>query len=263
MCKGYYVFSAQTLKGETMTKGIVLYTKVGEDSAHMLAEVLQADIENPYKTGERDYSKYLYVFKFGFSKAIRAKRGCTFNRKTPTEIAIDKRKTFSALAGTGTTVEYTESLQEAQKWLEDGHVLAGRETTTGSNGEGLVYIQTLGELGDSPATLWTKLVDEVQELRAYMWRNKVIALYVKTIKVSKGIFRFKLIPRSELYIHPQLVEIATNVYDKIGLDFCGVDIIADTAGKLNVLEVNSAPILFPYTIKQLVKEINTEIMHNG
>lgn len=240
-----------------MTKIIVLSTKVGEPSASILADALKADIENPYETEKRDYSEYDYVFKYGFSKKITAKRGRTFNKSVPTKIAIDKLKTFNALKNTGITVEYTTDINEAIQWIRDGHILVARATITGSNGEGITYIEKEENFWDVSAVLWTKLVREVQEFRVYLWRNKVLSLYVKTNK--NGIFSFKLIKEDESYNHPQLVAVANTLYENIGLDFCGVDVITDTSGKLNVLEVNSSPILFLYTLKRLVANINKEI----
>jgi glutathione synthase/RimK-type ligase-like ATP-grasp enzyme len=240
-----------------MTNIIVLSTKVGEPSASILAEALKADIENPYETEKRDYTEYDYVFKYGFSKPIRAKKGRTFNKSEAVKKAVNKLKTFSALNGTGVTVEYTTDIDEAASWIRDGHILVARATVTGSNGEGITYIQREEDIKNTPALLWTKLVNEAQEFRAYLWKNKVLSLYVKTAR--EGIFSFKLIKEDESYTHPQLTTVVNAIYEKIGLDFCGIDIITDINGKLNVLEVNSSPILFPYTLKRLVNNITKEI----
>jgi hypothetical protein len=238
-----------------MTKTVVLYTKVGEQSAHILAEALKADCENPYETDKRDFSNYDCIFKFGFSRPVKAVKGATINKAIPTQIAIDKLKTFDALIGCDITVAYTTDKTEAHNWLMDGHILVARRTSSGSNGDGLSYIQSITEFNNSDAVFWTKLIDEVQELRVYIWKKEVLSIYVKTINNNSGVFDFKLIKKDDSYNHPQLVDLVNKVYNNIGLDFCGLDIITDTSGKLNLLEINSSPILFPYTVKQLVSKI--------
>lgn len=239
-----------------MNKIIVLSPKISKESSQLLAESLGADLEFPFETDNRDFSKYDYVFKYGFSKKIKAKKGCSFNKADAVVIAKDKLLTFNALKGLDITVEFTQDFEQALAWSKDGHTVVAREFSSESNGKGITYCTTPGELQFlPPQKFWTKCIYETQEMRVNLWRDKVLSIYVKAI-TKKGFFKFEL--HKGLEEHPQLVDIAQKVYKNIGLDFCGLDVLQDN-GKLRILEVNSAPILFPYTVKKLTACINKEI----
>ena len=238
-----------------MNNIVVLSPEVSKESAGILAEALGAKLEFPYKTENRDFNNYDYVFKYGFSKPIKAKKGCVFNKSKAVEISRDKVSTFNALKGLGITVDFTDDYPIARDWMKDGHTVVARKYSKESNGKGMSYCTSLGQLENTDAVFWTKCEYEAQELRVNLWHNRVISIYVK-IK-ENDFFVFKL--HKGMEEHPQLVNIANKVYDKIGLDFCGLDILNDKEGNLLLLEVNSAPILFPYTCNKLVACIKKEI----
>lgn len=234
----------------------VLTPEVSKESAEVLATALNADLIFPYVTEERDFTKYDYVFKYGFSKKIKAKKGATFNKTENINIARDKIQTFVTLKDENITVPMTLNKEQAVQWIKDGHNAVAREFSKEANGKGITYCTTIKELNTAPAIFWTKQIHEVQELRVYLWRNKVLSIYIKDI--GDGNFIFKLNKGQEE--HPQLVNMANKVYEKVGLDFCGLDVLTDVDGTLLLLEVNSAPILFPYTCKKLVSQIKQEIV---
>lgn len=238
-----------------MLNTAILSPRVSKESAGVLANLLDAELVFPYETLERDFTKYDYVFKYGFSAKIKAKKGVTFNKTAAVEKAMDKVLTFNALKGTGVTVDFTDSIMVAEGWLQDGHTVVAREFSNESNGKGITYCTTEKEFYSAPAKFWTKYSPALQELRIYLWRNKVLSIYVK--ETSKGFFVFKLQQGHEE--HPQLIEMANKVYENIGLDFCGLDVLTEEGGHLRLLEVNSAPILFPFTAKRLVANIIKEV----
>lgn len=232
---------------------IVISPKISEDSAKLLANSLMANYENPYETKNRDFTTYNTVIKYGFSKKIKANN--VINKHKHTLIAMDKLKTFEALKNSIYIVPYTTDKEVAKTWLDYG--VAARSSTTDSNSKGLTYCDTIEEIENTPAILWTKYIEHTHEFRVNIWRNKVVSVYTKYI--DKEHFRFKLFQGVEE--HPQLVELVNEVYKKIGLDWCGIDILRDYNGSLYLLEVNSAPILFPYTLKKLVNIIKKELNH--
>jgi len=233
----------------------VLSPKVSKESAAVLANLLDAELIFPYDTTERDFRKYDHVFKYGFSGKIKAKKGVTFNKTVAVEKAMDKLYTFDVLKDTGITIDFTMDRGVVEKWIAVGHTAVAREFSNESNGKGITYCSTKKELDQAPAKFWTKYSQALQELRIYLWRNKVLSIYVK--EINNGFFVFKLQQGHEE--HPQLVEMANKVYENIGLDFCGLDVLTEEGGHLRLLEVNSAPILFPFTAKRLVASINKEI----
>lgn len=233
---------------------IVISPVVGQESARELAQVLGWEYENPYVTGERNFTKHEKVFKYGFSRPIKAKKNSIFNKTEAVELSRNKIKTLASLKDSGYCIEYTSSRKQAEDWLKEGTVVA-RSTAEGSDGEGLTYCENKTDLKKAPAEFWTKYIEHTDEFRVNVWRGVVLSIYEK--RRNGGFFKFCLWQGQEH--HPQLVDLVTKVYKVIGLDFCGLDILRDDKGRLHLLEVNSAPILLPYTLKKLVKHIQKEM----
>lgn len=235
---------------------IVLSSKAGFESASALADALGCKYENPFETGNRDYRAYSTIIKYGFSRPIKTTKGSlVINKTSSTELALDKVKTFALFEGENLTVPYTLSLKEAAKWLKDGTVVA-RETATGHNSEGIKFCDTGEELIEANAVFFTKWIKSTNEFRVNVWRNKVVSVYDKV--ENNGIFSFKLFKGVEE--HPQLVSIVEKVYEKTALDWYGLDVLRDKKGNLMLLEINSAPVLYPYTLKKLSTILEKEVV---
>jgi glutathione synthase/RimK-type ligase-like ATP-grasp enzyme len=234
---------------------IVVSSKAGFESASALAEMLDCKYENPYETENRNYTQYDVVFKYGFSRPIKTKKGAkVFNKTESTNVALDKLKTFDLLKEDGVCVAYTLDLKQAAKWLKtDGYVIA-RSTATGHNSEGVTFCTDAEDLLNADAKFFTKYVDHTNEYRINCWRNSVISVYDKVEKNEE--FTFKLFKGVEE--HPQLVSLVQKVYDKTKLDWFGLDVLRDKQGNLTILEINSAPILYPHTLKKLTTIIEKE-----
>lgn len=243
---------------------IVLSPDISEDSAKHLAEALGAKWENPYKTENRDFSKYDLIFKYGFSKAIKKKPiiGKVLNKTEATNIAMDKIAVFKVLEKEKITVPFTVDKDVARQWFKKGNVVVARSLVKGANGAGLVYCETEQKLENTEAIFWTKYIEHTNEFRVNIWRNKVISIYDKKRKPHKGekteLFDFILYKGQEN--HPQLVNMVQKVWENIGLDWCGIDILCTKGGELILLEINSAPILYPHTLKILTSLVRKELV---
>lgn len=239
---------------------VVISPKGSTESAQKLADALDADYFNPYQTKNVDFSKYKTVINYGYSPPIMANK--VINDYIPINIAIDKRITFHVLGDLGITVPCTSSIQEALSWLYEGKVVVARTQVKGSNGKGLTYIYNEEQINSVEAKLYTQYIEHTHEFRINLWKDKVVSVYHKARldDIDTGNQKFKFILYKGQETHPQIIKIASIIYDKIGLDFCGVDVLCDPFGVLHVLEVNSAPILFPYTLKKLVTLIKKEVM---
>ena len=235
---------------------IVLSPNVSVESAKSLAEALKAKYENPYETRNRDFTKYDVVVKYGFSRPIKTKKGALVVNKTKSvEIAIDKIKTLSLFKEDGFTVPFAITKAEAKKFLDKKGSVVARLDATASNGIGIVYCDTEEELKKvTEAKFYTKYIKSTNEFRVNVWRDKVVSVYDKVVPNEH--FRFKLFQGVEE--HPQLVAMAKAIYEKTGLDFYGLDVLRDRKGTLHLLEINSSPVLFPYTLNKLTTIIKKE-----
>lgn len=232
---------------------IVLHSKEGTDSAKFLADALNADYENPYQTEKTNYLNYTLVVKYGVSKKIKAPPGKVINKSLETLKAINKTQTFELLAKENVTVPYTKNKEIAKEWINSGWVVA-RNTENQHNGKGMQYCTTKNEVELSTPIFWTKYVNHTNEFRIYCWKNKVLSIYDK--KENDNIFTFHLFKGAEN--HPQLQEMVNKIQKHIKLDWYGLDVLRDINGTLYLLEINSAPILFPYTRAKLLPHILKE-----
>ncbi len=236
-----------------MKKLIVISSAVSCTSARTLAKELECPWENPYDTGNRDFSEYEHVIKYGFSRPIKANH--VFNTAAAVQAAINKLDVYKAFKPDGFCVEFTGDPKEALKWIKDGHKIVARNDLYGSHGDGVFILDGDKEFNNTPAILWTKYIPHTHEFRVNLWRDEVISIYDKP--EVKGEFRFILYKGQEK--QQQLVDMAAAVYKKIGLDWCGLDVLCDKKGNLTLLEINSGPILFPYTMRKLVERIKKAI----
>jgi glutathione synthase/RimK-type ligase-like ATP-grasp enzyme len=170
-------------------------------------------------------------------------------------MVIQKHVTFDKLKKHNITVPYTTDLEEAATWLEEGETVVSRAVDDGHNGKGLTYITNQKELHNTKAVFWTKFIDHTNEFRINIWRNKVVSVYDKIQK--NELFHFKHFKGVEE--QPQLLFLVNTIYNTIGLDFCGLDVLRDKEGNLHLLEINSAPTLHKETLENLTKIIKEEI----
>lgn len=228
---------------------LVISPKCGEESAKTLAESLGADYINPYDVNIKEYWEYNnheYVFNYGFSKPTKG-TALKINKAEAVNISCDKIKCLKLLKGKCQTVVFTEDINEAKSWIDQGRIAVARALVKSNNSKGLVFCYTKEEIDNTPAKFWTRYIDHVAELRINVWKGKVVSIYNKVVKNNH--FIFKLIQGQEG--QPQLNHIVTQVYEQTGLDWCGIDLLLTAKGNLYFLEVNSAPVLYPYTLKKL------------
>lgn len=237
-----------------MPKFIIISPNVGYESASELAHQMKVPYEDPFKTDNRDFRKYDFVFKYGFSRPIKANK--VFNKSKHIELSRNKLKTLAAFKDSQFTIPYTENKEEAATWVGVGKSGAvARNVVDGDNGAGVEFCFTKKDFDKAPAIFWTKYIPHTNEFRVNIWRDQVVSIYEK--KTNGKYFKFCLFKGQEQ--HPQLVELAKEIYKRIGLDWCGADIVRDKQGNLYLLEVNSAPILFPYTMKKLITILEKEM----
>lgn len=234
---------------------LVISPKIGEDSAKRLALNLNAKYINPFKTEERDFSKFTHIINYGFSRKIKGT--VIINKPQLIQITRDKVKCFKLLKDKCNTVPFTEDKNLALYWINIGRTVVARTLTKADNGKGLIYCNTKENIEDVHAKFYTRFTPHVAELRVNVWKGKILSIYHK--KRNKGFFDFLLLREKQFVENMQIIQIVEKIYKEIPIDWCGIDLLLSKDGTLFFLEINSAPILYQYTLKKLTSIIKKEI----
>lgn len=232
----------------------VISPKCTSQSAKYIAEQLKTwynDVTyyNPYQ----DYPSQSFdlVVNYGCSSNVPlCKR---INEPRSVAVAINKLDTFKAVKK-DLRVVYTTKKDQALKWIKDGFHVVIRETSVGNRSEGVTITDKEEDINSKLAVFYTKYEPNFYELRVNCFKNKILTILQK--EDVDGVFQFKLI-RGEP--HKELQEIVDEVYNNIGLDICGLDILLTEENKFKLLEVNSGPMLFGQTGIKMVEAIHKEI----
>jgi hypothetical protein len=235
-----------------MNKTIVISPKSTSASAKYLAEVLKADYCNPYKENKFNFESYEKVINWGVSSGFNAQT--ILNHFVAVGNAVDKTATFKLLDGYCKTLEWAESIDQAAIWINSGYTVAARELKSSCRGKGLDFIQDVEDLLKKPYKFFTKYIDGIGEFRVNVYKGKVVSILEKTAKGE--CWHFKL-----LYGEPikQITDMVEAVDTRLGLDFYGIDVIADENHIYHLIEVNSAPALFRTTAVRFAKLLQREV----
>jgi len=232
-------------------KYVVIHPKIAEESAHLLAEALDCPCINPYETKDYMFSKKNYDLVINYGVSSPTKGAKKLNKSAAVKLTKNKLECFDALEDTP-KILHTTDYNTARAWIQQGRTVVVRKVIDADNSKGIFFCNTLQQLGKhKDAPLFTRYIEHTNEYRVNVFQGKVLSVYDKT--VVNGFFKFKLQVLMEKT--KKLQEIAKIVYEKTGIDWCGIDLLKTAKGNYFILEVNSAPILFPYTIKKLVHEI--------
>lgn len=160
--------------------------------------------------------------------------------------------------------DFTESIDEASKWIEEGYTIVCRKLLRSHSGKGIVIANTIDELVAAP--LYVKYFPKKYEFRIHVFNGKVIDYVQKKKKdgfteeegYNKYIRSHKngwIFCRDNIIERESLKTLAVNTVNALGLDFGAVDIVMTSKGTAKVLEVNTAPALEGTTLKKYTKVI--------
>lgn len=240
---------------------VVISPKCVSQSAKFLAQSIGAVYINPNKTSQWDFSSFKNVINFGCSQQIKV-AGNLINDPLFVGNAVNKIATLAILSPHVNTIEWTESYKEASHWIEDGHCVVGREFIKSKDSKGLDFIHKVGDLTQKPYKLYSKYVKHTIELRINVYKGEIITVLEKRAKESpvapdKFVWEYTLVRDKNKYKVKTFIK---NVSKNVGLDFYGLDVLVDKKGKLHLLEVNSAPVLFGQTAISFISAIKRDLV---
>jgi hypothetical protein len=189
--------------------------------------------------------------------------GRIVNRGSAVAKCVDKRRTLAILReGNVPCLEFTEAQGVAQSWADKGNRVFVRETAKGKKGRGITIVGPGGDV--PPAPLYTLDYPKTHEFRVHVAFGKVIDFVQKKKmgaekRKAMGIdavnedvrnhHRGWVFAHNDLIVSEkewrQLANIAIEAANVLGLDYCGIDMLADHRNGVLlsavICEVNSAP----------------------
>lgn len=243
--------------------------KAGSQSASSLASVL--DIKR-IKTRESRFkgSEDKTVINWGSTSLNREVNKCNIiNPVSAVKLCSNKRTFFEHIteynmSGEGATVnipDYTTGREVAQSWIDSGCTVFGRESLSGSGGDGISIYDPSDQISDD-YPLYVKYIPKRQEYRAHVVDGEVICVQRKALPEGMSrnprVFMIRntsngfIFARNEGHTPPEQVqEQALAAIAAIpNLTFGAVDIIwNEYRNKAYVLEINTAPGLEGQTLE--------------
>ena len=233
--------------------------KLESQSAKLLAEALGVKrIKHEGKALKADH-----FINWGASQINRELRGIIINKPEAVAIASDKLLSFRAFKEHGVCIpEFTESQEEASKWLAEGFVVVARTKLRAHSGEGIVIHDPDTSEGVTEAKLYTKYIPKAEEYRIHI-RNRYGVFFIQRKARDKDVpdekVNWKVRNHGNGFIYAnQEVDVFNSAeayrqcekaIEALGLDFGAVDIVYNRKhNKHYVLEVNTAPGLTGYTL---------------
>jgi glutathione synthase/RimK-type ligase-like ATP-grasp enzyme len=185
------------------------------------------------------------------------------NKPQAIALASNKIKTFSQLSlkDFDDIPQWSCHLDDAQEWIDNGHTVYCRTTTTSHSGRGIVIASNHNELVNAP--LYTVKTKHKHEYRVHVFKDKVLDVQMKRKRNGSlggsGIRNYSngwVYARAEIVPPEELLSSSIDAVKLLGLDFGAVDIghrLIDN--KFFVFEVNTAPGLEGTTLDKYSKAI--------
>ena len=183
------------------------------------------------------------------------------NKPESVELCSNKLKFFHCIKQ-ARIPEWTQSIEDAKKWVEGGKVVFARTKLTGNSGEGIVEVEDVEGMVEAP--LYTLYVPKRNEYRVHIFQGEVMSVQRKALRgdVDKEKVNWRIrnmnggfiFARNEDKEIPEdVIEQAKIAFGEVGLDFGSVDVIYNEGKKQAfVLEINTASGLAGTTLQEYV-----------
>lgn len=213
------------------------------------------------------------VINWGNTKKPQWLNGSMLNNYLSVYKAVNKIETFKALRDYNIpTVEWTEDINIANEWFNNGEVVVERHIVNGSQGKGIRIIENTGDEEILPAQLYTKHIRKAREYRVHIFNGKVIDIQQKKRRriedeevqdgLIKNLANGWVFCRDGITLPPQnIYSVAIDSIKALGLDFGAVDILSK-GDNVYVLEINTACGLQGTTLLNYVNAIKEYATRN-
>jgi hypothetical protein len=165
--------------------------------------------------------------------------------------------------------DFTGSLRDAQRWLEEGHTVFARTLTRASSGRGIVVMMPdHPDTWDVRAQLYTKYIKKRHEYRIHVVRGRVIDTQRKGLRqefegredinhLVRNLANGFVFVRNDGHVVPQVVkDVGVAAVNALNLDFGAADVIYnERANRAYAIEVNAAPGLQGTTIESYAEAL--------
>lgn len=194
------------------------------------------------------------------------------NHPSRIEVASDKLRSFRAFRDNSVpSPEFTESLSEAQRWLESGEMVFARTVLRGHSGNGIVIMDPdHGDTWEARANLYVKYFKKKDEYRVHILRGEVIDVQRKGLREEfRGQadvnWKVRNLANGFVYVRNDgrttpscVLDAARQAVSALQLDFGAADIIYNERdNRALALEVNTAPGLQGTTVENYARAFST------
>lgn len=204
---------------------------------------------------------------WGASTIGRQIIGEPINKPWAVSNASDKLASFKLFKEAGVSIpEFTESKEEAAKWMADGKRVVARTKLRAHSGEGIVISDPDNGVEIANAKLYTRYIPKAEEYRLHVFKGNVFFVQRKARNRDIPDDKVNWLVRNhgngfiyanldvKMLSEKKAKEQAIQAVKALGLDFGAVDIVYNRQQDTHyVLEVNTAPGLTGSTLDAYVK----------
>lgn len=224
----------------------VIHPKVSRKSATQLAAALKAPVVNPFEKGQFNFAGFDLVFNYGCSSVeLAAKK--FINHPNAVRKCVNKVVCYKLWETNGIpTVNYvTDRVAATEKpWK---HTVC-RADKGGNQNSGMEIVAKGDPL--PIAAIYSEFYKHKHEFRIVVLKGKVIARYMKK-RTADDMWELVHLHADGFEAIDKAVLKASSV---LGIDYTGMDVLANSQEEFKVLEANSGPAMTEEVLSIITKE---------
>lgn len=206
--------------------------------------------------------------------ALEAKGAKVLNHPDVVTTASNKILALKAMDEAGVSIpDFTEDMEEAKSWFNDGKVVVARTIVSGHQAKGVHMLAKEGDTEFVRAPLYTMYIKKSKEFRVHVVGGRVIDVAQKRLSHNKPRdsvdYRIRnygggwIYARTDIEVPDDVKTQAVAAVQSLNLDFGAVDVGWNEHYKRAVVyEVNSAPGLTGTTLYRYAKAFSVALRHH-